>query len=526
MRPRTDWFDRWAVYAPDAPALTDAESARDFTYAACARIINRCARVLRDEYGIAQGDRIAVLSTNEIEYIFLFFAAQKIGAVLVPMNFRLTARELAQNIRDCAPSLFVHQQQFDTIAADAVAAAVAAGPVAAVSSSIAATPDAFDGAPRRVAFDGAGSLTVQMYNEALSCEPVAQDADFDTPVMVLYTSGTTGVPKGAIITHGMMFWNSVNTTMRLNIVQQDVTLTFAPFFHTGGWNVLTTPFLHRGAHVILLKRFDPAQVLQLCDRAGVTVLFGVPTMMARLHDSEGFATASLRSVRYAIVGGEPMPVDLIRAWQEKGVPIRQGYGLTEFGPNVFSLNEDDAIRKIGSIGFPNFYVDTRIVDDTGKDLPPGAVGELLLRGPVCTPGYWNNPEATAATIRDGWLHTGDLVRRDDEGYHYVVDRKKDMFISGAENVYPAEIEHCLRQHAAVQAVAVIGVPDAKWGEVGTAFIVRRPDATAEVEDILEFCRVNLAKYKIPKYVVFLDELPVSDSGKILKKQLRAMYDGR
>lgn len=510
MTPRTDWFERWVVYAPDALALTDEESARDFTYAACARIVNRLARVLRDEYGITRGDRIAVLATNEIEYIFLFYAAQKIGAVLVPMNFRLTASELAQILHDCAPSLFVHQRQFDAVAADAVAADAVG----------------FHGAPRRVAFDGAGSLIVRMYNEALSCEPVEQDADFDTPVMVLYTSGTTGVPKGAIITHGMLFWNSINTTMRLNIVQQDVTLTFAPFFHTGGWNVLTTPFLHRGAHVILLKRFDPAQVLRLCDRAGVTVLFGVPTMMARLHDSEVFATASLRSVRYAIVGGEPMPVDLIRAWQEKGVPIRQGYGLTEFGPNVFSLNEEDAIRKIGSIGFPNFYVDTRIVDEAGEDLPPETVGELLLRGPVCTPGYWNNPEATAATIRDGWLATGDLVRRDAEGYYYVVDRKKDMFISGAENVYPAEIEHVLRRHPAVQAVAVIGIPDGKWGEVGKAFIVPRPGTSVRADDILEFCRANLAKYKIPKYVVFLDALPVSDSGKTLKKQLRAMHDGR
>jgi fatty-acyl-CoA synthase len=324
----------------------------------------------------------------------------------------------------------------------------------------------------------------------------------------------------------MLFWNSVNTTMRLDIVQRDVTLTFAPFFHTGGWNVLTTPFLHRGAHVILLKRFDPAEVLRLCDSAGVTILFGVPTMMDRMAQSNAFATASLRTVRYAIVGGEPMPVDLIRIWQDKGVPIRQGYGLTEFGPNVFSLNEQDAERRIGSIGFPNFYVDTRIVDEQGRDLPPGEVGELLLRGPVCTPGYWNNPEATAATIRDGWLHTGDLVRRDDEGYHYVVDRKKDMFISGAENVYPAEIERVLREFPAVRAAAVIGVPDERWGEVGKAFVVLDADAVAGEEEILSWCRERLAKYKIPKYVVFLDALPESDSGKILKKQLKAKYDGR
>ncbi|MBR9974627.1 MAG: AMP-binding protein, partial [Bacteroidetes bacterium] len=242
--------------------------------------------------------------------------------------------------------------------------------------------------------------------------------------------------------------------------------------------------------------------------------------------SDAFAGASLRTVRYAIVGGEPMPVDLIRTWQEKGVPIRQGYGLTEFGPNVFSLNEQDAERKIGSIGFPNFYIDTRIVDAQGRDLPPGEVGELLLRGPVCTPGYWNNPDATAEAIRDGWLHTGDLVRRDDEGYHYVVDRIKDMYISGAENVYPAEIERVLREHPAVRAAAVIGVPDERWGEAGKAFVVLDADATVGEEEILSWCRERLAKYKIPKYVVFLDALPESDSGKILKKQLKANHDGR
>lgn len=503
--PRTDWFERWALYSPESPAITDEDSGRRFTYASAARIINRMALVLREEFGVRRGDRIAVLATNEVEYVFLFFATQKIGAIIVPVNFRLTAREIGLILADCAPVLFVFQRQFDGIAAEAAAA----------------LPDV-----RRIAFDGPGSLTVRMFNESLPADPLTQDEDFDTPVMVLYTSGTTGVPKGAIITHAMLFWNSINTSMRLNLVQQDVTLTFAPFFHTGGWNVLTTPFLHRGAHVILLKRFDPAEVLRLCDSAGVTILFGVPTMMDRMYHDEAFAAASLRTVRYAIVGGEPMPVGLIRSWQEKGVPIRQGYGLTEFGPNVFSLNEEDAIRKIGSIGFPNFYVDTRIVDDNGRDLPAGEVGELLLRGPMCMPGYWNNPDATAATIRDGWLHTGDLVRRDEDGFHYVVDRKKDMFISGAENVYPAEIEFYLRTFPAVQSVAVIGVPDEKWGEVGKAFIVLKPGITSSETEILEYCRGNLAKYKIPKYVVFLDTLPVSDSGKILKKQLRATHDRR
>lgn len=503
---RTDWFDRWALYSPDHLALTDEESDRSFTYAECNRIINRTALVLRDEFAVTRGDRIAVLATNTVEYVFVFFAAQKLGAILVPINFRLAPREIGHILTDCSPMLFSFQQQF-----------------AALVDEI---PQELPAGMRKMFFDGPDSLTVRMYDEALPAQVLLQESDFDAPVMVLYTSGTTGAPKGAVITHGMLFWNSVNTTMRLNLVQQDVTLTFAPFFHTGGWNVLTTPFLHRGAHVILLKKFDPDHVLRLCDSAGITILFGVPTMMDMMHRSGAFPEASLATVRYAIVGGEAMPVELIRVWQKKGVPIRQGYGLTEFGPNVFSLNEDDAIRKIGSIGFPNFYVDTRIVDDRGADVAAGEVGELLLHGPVCTPGYWNNSEATEAMICDGWLHTGDLVRRDEEGYFFVVDRKKDMFISGAENVYPAEVEHFLRTHPAIKAVAVVGVPDEKWGEVGKAFVVLHDGAAATPEDILIFCRGNMAKYKIPKYVVFLDALPVSDSGKILKKQLKVQNDGR
>ncbi len=496
---RTDWFERWALYAPDKTALTDNESERSFTYAECHRIINRLARVLQDEYQLRKGDRVVVLSTNSAEYIFLFFALQKTGAIMVPVNYRLTVREISHIVADSDPALFIWQRQY----ADAAREVGVTFP-AVVSA----------------AFDGHDSIATRMFNEAFSVEPLPQEVQFDDTCMILYTSGTTGAPKGARITHGMLFCNSVNTSMRLNLVQNDVTLTFAPFFHTGGWNVLTTPFFHRGGHVILLSKFDPDHVLRLCDAAGVTVLFGVPTMMDMMYRADAFSTSTLTTVRYAIVGGEPMPVDLIRTWQEKGVPIRQGYGLTEFGPNVFSLNEEDAIRKIGSIGFPNFYIDTRVVDDHDRDVPQGEVGELLLRGPVCTPGYWNNPEATAAAIRDGWMHTGDLVRVDEEGYFYVVDRKKEMYISGAENVYPAEIEQYLRTHPDVAAVAVIGVPDDTWGEVGKAFIVRKTGHACSAEDILGYCRGNLAKYKIPKHVVFLDALPVSDSGKILKKQLR------
>lgn len=240
----------------------------------------------------------------------------------------------------------------------------------------------------------------------------------------------------------MLFWNSINTGLRLNLTQQDVILTFAPFFHTGGWNVLTTPILHRGGKVVLLKKFEPDQVLELCAKYKVSVLFGVPTMMAMLADEASFENTDLSSIRYAIVGGEPMPIPLIEKWHHKGVPVRQGYGLTEFGPNVFSLNEEDAIRKKGSVGFANFYIDTKIVNDDGKEVQIGEVGELWLKGPVCTEGYWNNPNATQETIEQGWLKTGDLVRKDEEGYFFIVDRKKTCLLAARKMYIPLKLSNC------------------------------------------------------------------------------------
>jgi fatty-acyl-CoA synthase len=495
---RTDWLARWAMYSPDKVALEDVDApgsesgtgGRSLTYAEASRIVHRTARLLRDEYGIAAGERVAVLAPNAVEYVLLFFAVQRLGAVLVPVNWRLAPREVAHVVTDAEPALLV------------------------VDASFAEKVKGVD--VRRIGF---GDLADRMNDDALPGEFDLPEPDFEAPCMILYTSGTTGAPKGAVLTNRGLFWNSVNTGLRLNLTETDRTAIFAPLFHTGGWHVLTTPILHHGG-TILLSAFDPERVLRLCDERGLTILFGVPTMMAMMHEQPAFAEVSLDSVRYAIVGGEPMPIPLIRAWHAKGVPIRQGYGLTEFGPNVFSLPERDAERKAGSIGFPNFYIDARVVDDAGNELPADEIGELVLRGPAAMAGYWRNPEATAETVPDGWLRTGDLVRRDAEGYFYVVGRKKEMFISGAENVYPAEVEGFLATHPAVKAVAVVGVPDARWGEVGKAFVVLKDDATATADELTDFARTGLARYKVPKHVAFLDALPTSDSGKVLRRALR------
>jgi fatty-acyl-CoA synthase len=321
----------------------------------------------------------------------------------------------------------------------------------------------------------------------------------------------------------MLFWNSINTGLRLDLNSADHTQSFAPFFHTGGWNVLFTPFLHHGASHTLLTQFDADLILQLMEKEKATILFGVPTMLQMMADSQYFNKADLSSVRYAIVGGAPMPIPLINIWHNKGVFIRQGFGLTEVGPNCFSLHQDDAIRKKGSIGFPNFYFDAKVMKDNKEECRANEVGELWLKSPVVTPGYWRNEKATMEAITDGWFHTGDLVKKDEEGYFYVVDRKKNMFISGGENVYPSEVEAFLYSNNKVKEAAVIGVDDEKWGEVGKAYIVKKENEKLDENDIREFCSGNLAKYKIPKHIEFLSELPKSEAGKIDKKILLQMH---
>ncbi|MGE4133815.1 MAG: long-chain fatty acid--CoA ligase [Bdellovibrionales bacterium] len=492
-----DWLKRWAHLSPQAVALEEGESREQLTYAELFSLSLRGAELLHSKYCIRKGDRVAVFSQNRIEYVALFFAVQRLGAILVPINFRLTPRETGQILADCAPQVLIFEKEFKE-------------GIMALNTGL---------SPETVEFES-------FWSELKSSTGMSADffeSGFADPCMIIFTAGTTGFPKGAIITPQMMFWNSVNTTMRLNITDQDVTVIFLPMFHTSGWHVLTTPFLHRGAKVIVLKKFDPDLILKLCQEEKVSVLFGVPTTMDRLAHAGQFKQTDLSNIRYAIVGGEPMPLELIKIWQEeKRIPIRQGYGLTEFGPGVFSLSERDSVRKIGSIGFPNFYVDARVVDAHGQDVDRDAIGELILKGPSCSPGYWNHPEATNETIKDGWFFTGDLVRQDGEGYFYVVGRKKDMYKSGGENVYPAEVEQVIHKLSGVREVAVVGVPDEKWGEVGRAFLSLEPGLYLTEYDVLQHCQANLAKFKIPQKIVFLEALPKSDSGKILKRQLQEM----
>jgi fatty-acyl-CoA synthase len=488
-----DWLKRWHCYTPNAVAIECADTGRIFTYGKFFERAVALAAALKQRYGIEPGDRVAILAHNEPEHFILFFALQRLGAMLVPVNFRFAAREVDHVLQDSGAKLFIHQEAFAANVGKLGVKPLHDLPFADLQRLI--TDSKFAGA-------------TEMHR------------DPNQPVMILYTSGTTGAPKGALITHKMLFWNSVNTGLRLTITNSDCSVIFHPLFHTSGWNVLSTPYIHHGARLVMLKKFDPARVLALCEEKRATILFGVPTMMDMMRRAPNFEAAAFPAMRYAIVGGEPMPVELIRTWAKKNVPIRQGFGITEFGPNIFSLEAADGIRKMGSIGFPNFYVDVKVVNKEGREVTePGEVGELLLRGPVCTPGYWQNEAATAEAIQNNWFHSGDLVRFDSDGYFYVVGRKKEMFISGAENIYPAEIETYLRAMTGIREVAVIGVPDAKWGEVGKCFYATETGEPLEPEKLMAYCLDGLAKYKIPKNFVHLKELPKGHSGKIQRRDL-------
>ncbi len=408
----------------------------------------------------------------------------------MPINYRLAQAEVSDILHDASPKLILTQNKYDHL----------------VSQDFANINQDY---------------TILTTIDGNEINTITQVEDDDS-IFIIYTSGTTGKPKGVKYTHKMLFWNSINTALSLKLNAESRTVNVMPPFHTGGWNVLLTPFLHHGGFVSMCNKFEAEKVLQTIASLRCNIFMGVPTMLGMMAGEKNFESSDLSCLDYIIVGGESMPIPLIERYATKGVAIRQGYGMTEVGPNLTSLHQDDAIHKKGSIGRPNFYVQHRIIHENGHDCQANEAGELWLRGPMVTPGYWHNDIATKdAFSTDGeWFKTGDIVIEDEDKYLYIVDRLKNMFISGAENVYPAEIEKVLRQFADIQECAVIGVKDEKWGEVGKAFIVKSADSLISDEKIRNFCISKLAKYKVPKYITFIATLPKTDSGKIDRKSLK------
>ncbi len=494
-----DWFEKWAIYNPFKIAFKEFETDRECSYSQINKMGNGFAAQLRNDHGFGKGDRLAVISDNTIEYIVLFAVAQKLGITLVPLNYRLTPPELDFIIANADVKGIIYEKKyFEKIK----------------------TLDSFRTIPFKLTIEELAQINQTFLAQKTAPLPVSSCLHEDDSIFILYTSGTTAFPKGALYTHKMLFWNSINTEMRLDITSNDISINCAPPFHTGGWNVLLTPFIHHGAYTLLMRGFDADLLLETLEVERATIWWAVPTMLKMLAESPLFAKTELNRLRYLIVGGESLPIPVIEQWHRKGVLIRQGYGLTEVGPNVTSLDHKDAMRKKGSIGTMNFYYDAKLVDENNHEVAEGTAGELVLKGPTVTPGYWKNDEATSESLQNDWFHTGDLMKKDSEGYYYVLDRLKNMYISGGENVYPAEVEHMIRQHPAVSQVAIVGVPDERWGEAGKAFVVLKSGKKLTSEELTSYCHERLAKYKIPKHITFVEDLPKNDAGKIDRKKLR------
>lgn len=505
-------MERGERYFPNALAVVDVakagwENKGRFVYREMNERANRLALYLRDEVGIGPGDRVAMLAMNGVEVLDAFFACGKLGAIFVPLNFRSHARELIELCAQTTPKALIFSDDFrantETMKPECPS----------ITHYLHLEGPGFE-----------GSLPYEATILSRPAAPVTNEKVHEEDIIcLLFTGGTTGTPKGAQISYRMIAWNTLNTIIH-ELQRGDVTITHTPMFHTGGLLVHTLPLLTLGGTVVIMRKWTAKEMLSLIERERVTALFCVPTQFQMMMEEPSFATASLKSIRFFTSGGAPLPVPVVRAYEEKhGVVFKQGFGMTEFGPGIFSLSPEFAESKAGSIGKPNYFIEARIVDDENRPVAPGETGELIVKGPSMSSGYFNNPEASRGAVdADGYFHTGDMARMDSEGFYYIADRKKDMFISGGENVYPVEIEKALYEHPAVLQCAVIGVFDEKWGEVGRAYVVKRAGMEVSEGELLEVCKARLSKYKIPKSIVFLDALPVSAAGKILKRELKKL----
>ncbi|WP_216828374.1 class I adenylate-forming enzyme family protein [Alkalihalobacterium elongatum] len=485
----TDWFANRARITPDRVAVVNGETNENWTYEQLNTRAENLASALK-ERGINKRDRVALLSPNHVCYFDLLFACAKLGAIFVPLNWRLASHELAFILEDCQPKLLIFDEKLEELI----------------------TPPF-----QRVAIKLNGSE----YSKWLLEKGVNQPANVESyePLAIIYTGGTTGKPKGAVLTHRAIFSNIINTITSWNLKAEDTTLTYLPMFHTGGLNALSLPLLHMGGKVVIADQFDPEEAIRMLNDHQCSIVLFVPTMYHMLIETEGFQFSLFPTMHTFLSGGAPCSYKIYEAFASKRLQFKEGYGLTEAGPNNFYIDPDKVKDKQGSVGKPMLYNKVRIINEVGKDVAPGEVGEIILSGHHVFDHYWNRPDATAEAIRDGWLYTGDLGKRDEDGYHYIVGRKKDMIITGGENVYPLEIEHIIAEHEHVAEVAVVGVSDEKWGEVVAAFIVPKKGHTLLVNEIEKHCRRYLGGYKIPRRIHLVPELPKTPVGKIDKKEI-------
>ena len=497
---QADFIEQWARVAPWRVALREVETGRALRYGELSSRAWRLTHGLAAQ-GVMPGDRVCLLARNGIETFEMVIACLRLGAAFTPLNWRLAGKELDDIIARCRPRVLIYDDPSRQTAGEILGGR---------------------GELRGVALGEPVQARDPRYEALLSDArdvPALVDRDPETGAMLLYTSGTTGKPKGVMLPHRQVFYNAINTVYACDLSPDDKALAFLPLFHTGGLNCLATPTLYRGGTVALMSAFDAPLSLKVIEEWGITATVAVPTMYQMLLDA-GLDDHDTRSLKTVLCGGAPLPDPLLDAWLDRGYMFRQGFGMTEVGPNCFSLPPWMVPHKRGSVGMPVLHGAARVVDETGRPLPVGEVGELLLAGPHVCSGYFEDEANTAAVLRDGWFHTGDYARVDEDGYFYVAGRKKDMFISGGENVYPAEIESVILAMPGVAEVAVVAVPHKKWGEVGLAAMVAEPGASLDGAAVKRWCADHLAKFKVPKRYVQLDELPKNASGKVVKAAVR------
>jgi fatty-acyl-CoA synthase len=498
--PVFDWLAYYAEFDPGRLAAVDLATQRWLSYGEFNDRATRLATALRERYGVEHGDRVGFLAHNGTDHFEAMFACWKLGAIFVPLNWRLTAHELAAILEHCEPRVVLHDEEFTALLALSHVPAVSRAP-------------------------GHAACGYEQLVAAHDARVAMEHVDFDTINMLLYTSGTTGRPKGVIYTHRMTNNIVLHAALHARIRAGTRTLTYSPLFHAAGLNALAMPSFHYGGAVLVMRAFDAGTCLaMLCDPAlGITHTVGVPTTYQLMSQRPEFATATFPTLEVAGVGAAPVPLHLLEVWAGRGQVLSQSFGMTE----VFSVSftpPAKAREQIGSAGHPLMHVKVQIGDGQGLELPRGVTGEIQVRGPGVTPGYWHDPESTrGAFTANGWFRTGDAGRMSADGIIYVVDRIKDMFISGGENVYPAEVENVIDALDGVSQCAVIGVPDPRWGEVGLALVVAQPGRVLDPDVILGHCRERLARFKVPRSVRIVASLPLSPQGKVLKKELHRVY---
>ena len=494
-------------------AVVDLDTDLRYTYGDLDRRANQLANVLRDKFGICKGDRVAFISRNRVELIDGYFATGKLGAILVPYNARLSVEELTQLMKNETPKVLFYEAPFAATAAKLAENGVMEQFVVL---------DAEGNANGHPVYD-------KLLSEGCTCAVSCPELQMEDIHLIIHTGGTTGLPKGGLISHKGEMFNSFSEICSWGLRYDDKALILLPLFHTGGWNLLTLPLLHCGGTIYINRAYDPAKTIEVVQQEKITYLFGAATIFRMMVEQPTFQDADFSSLKWIMAGAAPTPLNIMQEFWNKGIKFVLGYGMTEAGPNNLStppqfVPQNVIEEKYASVGKPFYLTQVKLIDDDDNEITtPNTPGELLWAGPQIFCGYWGNEAETKATLVDGWVHTGDMATFDEDGFYYIVGRKKNMFISGGENVFPPEIESALYEIEAIREVCVIGVPDEKWGEVGKAVVSLKPGMSIDKAGILAELNGKLARYKIPRYVTFVDDIPKNNVGKIVVHQIQKLY---